>query len=158
MFQPQKKSKNHHLNVQGLHASISTHICAQWYDSLTKTWIHNLNCFVERVGQFPERIQNLYFAFMVYVRAVSKIAPYLSEYSFCDGTKDWIQAQVSYQTFFEVRRNESQSVTGFRAWWINWLPHCQIALQLSTRHSYFRTPIRNSNKNSRTDLGIFHKL
>ena len=37
----------------------------------------------------PDRIENMYFTFLVVVRSVSKLKPYLKKYSFCDGTDDW---------------------------------------------------------------------
>ena len=38
---------------------------------------------MERVGNFPDRLENLYFAYMVDLQAIKKIAPYLEKYNYC---------------------------------------------------------------------------
>jgi hypothetical protein len=97
-----------------LHTSISTHICAEYYDKTTKTWVTNLDCFIERVGKFPDRIQNLYFTFIFMIRAVAKLTPYLKKYTFCDGTNDWelaknlVEKVTETLTFCPLTFNEKQ--------------------------------------------------
>lgn len=59
--------------ISGLHASISTHICHDYLDQLTGEWSPNLSCFVERIAQHPERLQNLYFTHAVLVRSLAKL-------------------------------------------------------------------------------------
>ncbi|TPX69961.1 hypothetical protein SpCBS45565_g02075 [Spizellomyces sp. 'palustris'] len=75
--------------LSGLHASISTHICDQWLDRKSGEWIRNLTCFSDRVGNHPDRVQNLYFTYTMMVRAVAKLAPYLRNHQvhqFCTGS------------------------------------------------------------------------
>ncbi|KAJ3062447.1 hypothetical protein HDU99_005212, partial [Rhizoclosmatium hyalinum] len=74
--------------VSGLHSSISTHICDQWLDQKTGTWSRNLDCFKYRLGKFPERIQNMYFTYVVLLRAISKISPYLETTEWCSSATD----------------------------------------------------------------------
>ncbi|KAI9028505.1 endoplasmic oxidoreductin [Hyaloraphidium curvatum] len=69
--------------VSGLHSSISVHICTDWLNRTTGEWHPNLDCFVHRVGKFPERVNNVYFNYAVVLRALRKLAPYLREYAFC---------------------------------------------------------------------------
>ncbi|KAG6378143.1 hypothetical protein JVT61DRAFT_13831 [Boletus reticuloceps] len=69
--------------ISGLHASISTHICAEWLNQSTGEWAPNLECFVTRVASHPERLQYIYFNTVLLLRAVARLAPYLSEYDFC---------------------------------------------------------------------------
>ncbi|KAL2920182.1 endoplasmic oxidoreductin-1 [Polyrhizophydium stewartii] len=74
--------------ISGLHSSISIHICDQWLDRNTGNWIANLGCYIERIALHPERLENLYFVWAVTVRAVSKLAPFLRNHPFCEGTGD----------------------------------------------------------------------
>ncbi|KAJ3293195.1 hypothetical protein HK104_004661, partial [Borealophlyctis nickersoniae] len=74
--------------ISGLHASISTHICEEWMDRKTGQWGRNLTCFVDRVGNHIERVQNLYFTYGLLLRAVTKLEPFLRDHSlhsFCTG-------------------------------------------------------------------------
>lgn len=59
--------------ISGLHASISIHICHDYLDQSTGEWSPNLSCFVERIAQHPERLQNLYFTHAVLVRSLAKL-------------------------------------------------------------------------------------
>ena len=43
---------------------------------------------MERVGNYPERIENLELVFLFMLRAVAKIAPYLEKYEFCTGNAE----------------------------------------------------------------------
>lgn len=43
----------------------------------------NLECFVTRVASHPERLQYIYFNTVLLLRAVARLAPYLSEYDYC---------------------------------------------------------------------------
>ncbi|KAJ3317864.1 hypothetical protein HDU76_001031 [Blyttiomyces sp. JEL0837] len=71
--------------ISGLHASISTHICYNYFDQRFGIWEKNPECFRYRVGNFPDRIENMYFAYVVYLRAVAKLSPYLGSYTWCTG-------------------------------------------------------------------------
>ncbi|SCV70020.1 BQ2448_1414 [Microbotryum intermedium] len=61
----------------GLHASISIHICDDYLDKSTGQWAPNLQCFVTRIAQHPERLQNVYFTYVLLLRALSKSGPLL---------------------------------------------------------------------------------
>jgi hypothetical protein len=74
--------------VSGLHTSISMHICADWLDRKTGHWIRNATCYEQRIGGFPDRIENLYFYWSVMVRAITKLSPYLENHPYCDGIED----------------------------------------------------------------------
>lgn len=71
--------------VSGMHASISTHICWDYLNKTTGEWEHNLNCFIYRVHNHPERVANMYFDYALVTRAISKIGPHLQDYTFCTG-------------------------------------------------------------------------
>ncbi|KAG8710877.1 hypothetical protein FRC09_020894, partial [Ceratobasidium sp. 395] len=47
--------------ISGLHASISTHICAENLNQMTGEWGPDLQCYIDRVASHPERLQNIYF-------------------------------------------------------------------------------------------------
>ncbi|KAI9246605.1 endoplasmic reticulum oxidoreductin 1 [Sporodiniella umbellata] len=87
--------------ISGLHSSISIHICDEWFNQETGVWGPNLECFVNRIGSHPERLQNVYFAYAVLLRAVNKVGPYLEQYAFTTGdheedvkTSRWVQDLV----------------------------------------------------------------
>jgi abortive infection bacteriophage resistance protein len=61
--------------MSGLQASISTHIARDYFYETSRggTWGNNIPLYVKAVGAHPERINNLYFAFLFLLRAVSKV-------------------------------------------------------------------------------------
>lgn len=71
--------------ILGLHASISIHICDEWFNQTTGEWGRNLDCFISRVGMHPERLENIYFDYVVMLRAVSKISDFLAGYQYLTG-------------------------------------------------------------------------
>jgi len=73
--------------ISGLHTSISTHICHDMMDQSTGQWGPDLQCFINRVAAYPERLQSLYFDVVLLLRAVARLGPYLSAYDYC-GTDD----------------------------------------------------------------------
>ena len=74
-----------HRIISGMHASITTHICADYLNQTTGTWGPNLECYRERLATYPERISNLYFDYALLLRAVTKLRTYLKNYTFCSG-------------------------------------------------------------------------
>jgi ERO1-like protein beta len=52
-------------------------------DKETGEWVPDLQCFISRVAAFPERLQYIYFDAVLMLRAVARIAPYLSSYDYC---------------------------------------------------------------------------
>lgn len=71
--------------ISGLHASISVHICDEYFYRDRGEWGPNLDCFVSRIGRYPERLQNIYFNYVLLLRAITKLSPYLGTYDFCSG-------------------------------------------------------------------------
>lgn len=71
--------------ISGMHASISTHICWEYLNQTTGEWAPNLDCYKERLHGHPERVSNLYFNYALVLRAVTKLGPYLKDYTFCSG-------------------------------------------------------------------------
>ncbi|KAK0539819.1 endoplasmic oxidoreductin-1 [Tilletia horrida] len=59
--------------ISGLHASISIHVCAEYLDQQTGEWAPNLECFVTRIAQHPERLQNVYFNYVLMLRALARL-------------------------------------------------------------------------------------
>ncbi|CAL8575141.1 endoplasmic oxidoreductin-1 [Xanthoria parietina] len=74
-----------HRIISGMHASISTHICADYLNQTTGTWGPNLQCYTDRLATHPERVSNLYFNYALLLRAVTKLRTYLKNYTFCSG-------------------------------------------------------------------------
>ncbi|CAG8637303.1 20448_t:CDS:10, partial [Racocetra persica] len=73
--------------ISGLHSSISIHICDEYLNQTTGQWGPNLDCFISRIGSHPERLENVYFTYVVLLRAISKVSDYLKGYEFCTGNK-----------------------------------------------------------------------
>lgn len=59
--------------VSGLHASISIHICDEFLDTETGVWGPSEKCFRFRIANYPERLQNLYFDYVLFLRALARI-------------------------------------------------------------------------------------
>ncbi|KAG9228773.1 oxidoreductin [Amylocarpus encephaloides] len=88
--------------ISGMHTSISTHLCWDYLNQTTGEWSPNLQCYKGRLHQFPERVSNLYFNYALVLRAVTKLGPFLKDYTFCSGdpaqdltTKAKVQALTS---------------------------------------------------------------
>ncbi|TVY90268.1 Endoplasmic reticulum oxidoreductin [Lachnellula willkommii] len=88
--------------VSGMHTSISTHLCWEHLNQTTGEWGPNLQCYKDRLHQFPDRVSNLYFNYALVLRAVTKLGPFLKDYTFCSGdpvqdaaTKAKVQAMTS---------------------------------------------------------------
>ncbi|EMC94993.1 hypothetical protein BAUCODRAFT_123479 [Baudoinia panamericana UAMH 10762] len=71
--------------ISGMHASISTHLCYDYLNQTTGQWGPNLQCYKERLHEYPERISNLYFNYALVLRAVGKLREYVPDYTFCTG-------------------------------------------------------------------------
>ncbi|AGO12902.1 AaceriADL348Wp [[Ashbya] aceris (nom. inval.)] len=70
--------------ISGLHASIATHLSNDYLDTKTGKWGPNLELFMARVGNFPDRVANIYFNFAIIAKALWKIQPYLERVEFCN--------------------------------------------------------------------------
>ncbi|ERF74488.1 hypothetical protein EPUS_03926 [Endocarpon pusillum Z07020] len=71
--------------ISGMHASISTHICWDYFNQTTGEWVRNLDCYKERLHEHPERVSNLYFNYALVTRALAKLQKHLEHYTFCLG-------------------------------------------------------------------------
>ncbi|CAI9566838.1 unnamed protein product [Staurois parvus] len=77
--------------ISGLHASINIHLSARyllqdtWMD---KIWGHNVTEFQKRFdatqtqNEGPRRLKNLYFIYLIELRAISKVLPFFERQSF----------------------------------------------------------------------------
>lgn len=88
--------------ISGMHTSISTHLCWEHLNQTTGEWGPNLECYKERLHKHPDRVSNLYFNYALVLRAVTKLGPFLKDYTFCSGdvaqdtmTKNTVQALTS---------------------------------------------------------------
>lgn len=73
--------------ISGMHASISAHLCWDFLDQSNGEWHPNVQCYMSRLHEHPDRISNLYFNYALITRAVAKVGPYLQkpDYTFCTG-------------------------------------------------------------------------
>jgi len=74
--------------ISGMHASISTHLCWEYFNQTTGSWFKNVECYKERLHNHPERVSNLYFNYALVTRAVAKLRTHLKSYTFCSGDPD----------------------------------------------------------------------
>uniref|UniRef100_A0A8D0GLU4 ERO1-like protein alpha n=1 Tax=Sphenodon punctatus TaxID=8508 RepID=A0A8D0GLU4_SPHPU len=77
--------------ISGLHASINVHLSARYLlqDTWsTKQWGHNVTEFQQRFdeiltqGEGPRRLKNLYFLYLIELRAMSKVLPFFERPDF----------------------------------------------------------------------------
>nr|XP_010587197.1 ERO1-like protein alpha [Loxodonta africana] len=77
--------------ISGLHASINVHLSARYLlqDTwLEKKWGHNITEFQQRFdgilteGEGPRRLKNLYFLYLIELRALSKVLPFFERPDF----------------------------------------------------------------------------
>mgnify|MGYP001142801972 FL=1 len=62
----------------GLHGSITAHVCNRYsHDPATGAWLPNPEDFQCKLGQHPDYMRNIYFAFLFLLRAASHSAPFL---------------------------------------------------------------------------------
>lgn len=88
--------------VSGLHSSINIHLSARYllsdkngFDvSAEGVWGHNVEEFQRRFdpeltgGEGPKRLKNLYFLYLLELRALAKAAPYLETQEFYTGSEE----------------------------------------------------------------------
>lgn len=59
--------------VSGMHASISTHLSNEFFNKFTKTYNPSLKQFMFRVGDFPDRIENIYLNYILILKSIVKL-------------------------------------------------------------------------------------
>lgn len=59
--------------VSGMHASISTHLSNEFFNKFTKTYSPSLKQFMFRVGDFPDRIENIYLNYILILKSIVKL-------------------------------------------------------------------------------------
>jgi len=74
--------------ISGMHASISSHLCWDYFNQTSGEWVRNVNCYKERLHNYPERVSNLYFNYALVTRAIAKLNKHLQSYTFCSGDLD----------------------------------------------------------------------
>ncbi|KAH7586290.1 Endoplasmic Reticulum Oxidoreductin 1 (ERO1) [Nakaseomyces glabratus] len=80
--------------VSGLHASIGTHLSNDHLNTENGKWEPNLDLFMLRVGNFPDRVTNIYFNYAVIAKSLWKIKPYLSRIEFCNDYDDPVKSKI----------------------------------------------------------------
>lgn len=78
--------------LSGMHSSVSTHLCYDYLNTTTGAWGPNVDCFMSRVGNHPERLSNLYFNYALVSRAVAKLRNYIDDLQFCPEASGYDQA------------------------------------------------------------------
>lgn len=80
--------------VSGLHASIGTHLSNDHLNTETGEWGPNLDLFMMRVGNYPDRVSNIYFNYAIVAKALWKIKPYLKELDFCNDYDNDVKSKI----------------------------------------------------------------
>lgn len=80
--------------VSGLHASIGTHLSNDHLNTETGEWGPDLDLFMARVGNFPDRVSNIYFNYAIVGKALWKIKPYLKELDFCSDYDNNVKSKI----------------------------------------------------------------
>ncbi|CAL1296065.1 unnamed protein product [Larinioides sclopetarius] len=103
--------------VSGLHSSISIHLCAQYYtkgkDCFTKgEWGVNVEEFQRRFdpkysnGEGPHWLKNLYFIYLLELRAIAKAAPYFENEIYYTGNEENDeQVRVAIKKLLEIAKS-----------------------------------------------------
>ena len=74
--------------ISGLHSSISMHVCYESFNQTTGAWGMDVDCFVKKLGSHPERVQNIYFIYLLTLRAIQKASPLLRTLDYTIGSND----------------------------------------------------------------------
>ncbi|KAK9378311.1 endoplasmic reticulum Oxidoreductin 1-domain-containing protein [Kockiozyma suomiensis] len=69
--------------ISGLHASVSIHLSQEYLDIDTGEWGPNVELYKKKVGDYPDRLSNLYFNYALVSKAVAKLRHYLEDFTFC---------------------------------------------------------------------------
>lgn len=97
--------------ISGLHASINVHLSARYLlqDTwLEKKWGHNITEFQQRFdgvlteGEGPRRLKNLYFLYLIELRALSKVLPFFERPDFQLFTGNKIQDAENKKLLLEI--------------------------------------------------------
>ncbi|KAF5915322.1 hypothetical protein HPG69_012014 [Diceros bicornis minor] len=97
--------------ISGLHASINVHLSARYLlqDTwLEKKWGHNVTEFQQRFdailteGEGPRRLKNLYFLYLIELRALSKVVPFFERPDFQLFTGNKIQDAENKMLLLEI--------------------------------------------------------
>lgn len=97
--------------ISGMHTSISTHLCYDYFNQSTGEWFHNTTCYRQRLHNHPERLSNLYFNYALVTRALSKLRRHLEHYTFCSGDPE--QDFSTKQKVLELTSTIATSPTTF---------------------------------------------
>ncbi|KAG1682052.1 ERO1-like protein beta [Nymphon striatum] len=99
--------------LSGLHSSINIHLCANYLlpaiNSLANpTWGLNLNEFNQRfdpketVGEGPQRLKNLYFLYLLELRALAKASKYLENFEYYTGSESDSDIRIAVKELLDV--------------------------------------------------------
>lgn len=103
--------------ISGLHSSISIHLCAEHYTKATDCfskgeWGPNMDEFKRRFdpehtdGEGPQWLKNLYFIYLLELRAIAKAASYFENELFYTGNdENDEQVQIAVKKFLEIAKS-----------------------------------------------------
>lgn len=87
--------------ISGLHTSISTQL-TEYYGEKNNTK-PNVELFFEKVGNHPDRMSNLYFAYSVLLRAINRAQNHIQNYTYETGNfKSDIETKRLIDQLYEI--------------------------------------------------------
>lgn len=89
--------------ISGLHTSISTQLSEYYNEQYKNQTFPNVNMFFEKVGNYPERMANLYFAHSVLLRAINRAHEHIKNYNFDTGNfKEDLKTRRLIDEMYEI--------------------------------------------------------
>jgi len=105
----------------GLHSSITTHVAMYHHKDANGQWETEPKMYYYRVGKFPDRVHNMFFAYLFLLRAVHKASPVLESINYDTGnpeedrhTKEEMLELLKGETLCEPTFNEGTLFASMR--------------------------------------------
>ncbi|GAV29372.1 hypothetical protein PMKS-002854 [Pichia membranifaciens] len=88
--------------VSGMHASISTHLSNEYLDTTAMDYKPSLVQFMMRVGNYPDRMANLYLNYIVVLKALIKLETFgiFDDLTFCEDL-NFVEKENEFKTRFK---------------------------------------------------------
>lgn len=88
--------------VSGMHASISTHLSNEYLDKVAMDYRPNLEQFMIRVGDSPDRLANLYLNYIVVLKSLIKLETFgvFDDLAFCEDS-NFVEKENEFKIRFK---------------------------------------------------------
>ncbi|CAI5757210.1 unnamed protein product [Candida verbasci] len=96
--------------VSGMHASIAVHLSNEYLNPITGEFYPNLNAFMQRVGNFNDRLSNIYFNFALVSQSLVKLNDILPLREFIASGYDDITPKQNEHILLENEKYENREI------------------------------------------------